>query len=163
MPESFDEIIYGIDFGYNNPTACLKIEIKDQEVWIVDEIYKTHLTNADLIEELKSFVNEKSAYMYCDSAEPNRIEEISRAGFNAMPADKSVKDGIDFVKRQKLHIYKNCVNTIKEIKNYKWKEDKNGNVLDEPVKFLDHSMDAMRYAIYTHLKEYEPLIIFEGI
>ena len=36
-----------------------------------------------------------------------------------------------------------------QVKNYKWKTDNDGNTLDEPVKFRDHLMDAMRYAIYT--------------
>jgi len=152
-PEEFDEIIYGLDFGYNNPSACLKIGIKDQEIWIIDELYQSHLTNSDLIERLRDFVHDPSAPIYCDSAEPQRIEEIQRAGFNAWPSAKEVKHGIDFVKRQKLHILKSCTNTIKEIRSYKWKENANGDILDEPVKFLDHAMDAMRYAIYTHLKE----------
>lgn len=152
VPDSFDEIIYGLDFGYNNPSALVKIGIKDGEYWILDELYETKLTNADLIEKLKEKVDPKSAPIYCDSAEPNRIEEISRAGFYAYPSDKSVKDGIDFVKRQKLYIHEGCVNMIKEIQNYKWREDKDGNVLDEPVKFMDHLCDAMRYAIYTHNK-----------
>ena len=151
LPKHFDEIIYGVDYGYNNPSAVIKIGLRDQEVWIIDELYKSKLTNADLIEELKEFVNPKGP-LYCDSAEPNRIEEMIRAGFNAFPADKSVKDGIDFVKRKKIHIHEYCVNTIKEIRNYKWKEDRGGNVLDEPVKFMDHAMDAIRYALYSHKK-----------
>jgi phage terminase large subunit len=145
-----DEIIYGLDFGYNNPSACLKIGIKDGEYYIFDEIYRTHLTNSDLIELLKPFAGKGT--IYADSAEPNRIEEIQRAGFNIFPADKDVKDGIDFVKRQKLLVDPKCANTLKEIEGYKWKQDKDGNSLDEPVKFADHAMDAMRYAIYTHSK-----------
>ena len=69
------------------------------------------------------------------------------------PADKeknSVKDGIDFIKRHKLHITNDSINLLREITGYKWKQDKDGNVLDEPVKFKDHLLDAMRYAIYTH-------------
>ena len=84
-------------------------------------------------------------------AEPARIEEIKRAGFRVYPAQKDVADGLDFVKRQRLFIHKDCANVIKEIQGYKYKEDKDGNVIDEPIKFADHLMDAMRYAIYTHL------------
>jgi len=57
------------------------------------------------------------------------------------------------VKRYKLHIHKDSVNLIKEFQGYKWKEDKNGNILDEPVKFNDHALDAVRYGIFTHLKD----------
>lgn len=150
MPESFDEVIYGIDFGYNNPSVILEIGLKDDNIYVTKELYKTHLTNEELIEKLKYFVKSKNAEIYADSAEPARIEEIARAGFNVYPAKKDVKDGIDYIKRKKIFLNENCINTIKEIQTYKWKEKKDGEILDEPVKFMDHAMDAMRYAVYTH-------------
>jgi len=150
-PDNFEEVIYGLDFGYNNPSALLEVGIKDKEIYLRELLYQTHLTNEDLIEQLKELISNKNRYVYADSAEPARIEEIARAGFNVHPAEKNVRDGIDFVKRQKLHILKSNVNLIKEINGYKYKEDKDGNVLEEPVKFRDHLMDAMRMAIYTHL------------
>ncbi len=54
------------------------------------------------------------------------------------------------MKTKKLHIHERCINTIKEIQGYKYKEDRNGNVLEEPVKFNDHTMDALRYAVFTY-------------
>lgn len=150
VPASFDEIIWGLDFGFNNPSALLKIGIKDGNLYLLEEMYKTGLTNQDLIKELRKRIATFES-IYADSAEPARIEEIKRAGFRVYPAQKDVTDGLDFVKRQRLFIHKDCANVIKEIQGYKYKEDKDGNVIDEPVKFADHLMDAMRYAIYTHL------------
>lgn len=150
MPGNFDEIIYGIDFGFNNPSVILEIGLKDDNIYIIKELYETHLTNEELITKLKSFVENVNSEIYADSAEPARIEEISRAGFNIFPAKKDVKNGIDYLKRKKIYIHESCVNTIKEIQMYKWKENKNGEILDEPVKFNDHAMDAIRYAVYTH-------------
>lgn len=150
VPVSYDEIIWGLDFGFNNPSALLKIGIKDGNLYLLEEMYKTGLTNQDLIKELRKRIATFES-IYADSAEPARIEEIRRAGFRIYPAQKDVTDGLDFVKRQRIFIHKGCSNTIKEIQGYKYKEDKDGNVLDEPVKFADHLMDAMRYAIYTHL------------
>jgi phage terminase large subunit len=160
LPSSYDEIIYGVDFGYNNPSVILEIGIKDGNIYIIKELYKTHLTNSELIEEMKTFVHANSD-VYADSAEPQRIKEIEEAGFNIYAAKKEVKNGIDFLKRKKIYIHENCTNTIEEIKNYKYKEDRQGNVLEEPVKFKDHAMDAMRYAVYTHETKYgEPTIRF---
>ena len=160
LPSSYDEIIYGVDFGYNNPSVILEIGIKDGNIYIIKELYKTHLTNSELIEEMKKFVHANSD-VYADAAEPDRIKEIEQAGFNIYPAKKEVKNGIDFLKRKKIYIHENCTNTIEEIKNYKYKEDRQGNVLEEPVKFNDHAMDAMRYAVYTHETKYgEPTIRF---
>ncbi len=62
------------------------------------------------------------------------------------------------VKSMPLFITRRSTNIIKEIKSYKWKTDKDGKVLDEPVKFNDDAMDAMRYAIYTRM--FKPKLVF---
>jgi len=152
-PESFDETIYGLDFGFNNPSALLEIGIKDTEYYERERLYKTGLTNADLIAELEKLVGNKDNNIYADSAEPARIEEIQRAGYNIYPSKKEVKDGLDFVKRHRVYIHEDSVNHIDEKRGYKYKEDKNGNILEEPVKFRDHLQDCERYALYTHSGE----------
>lgn len=149
-PQKIDETIYGLDFGFNNPTSLTQIDFSDTVPYITERIYQTGLTNNEVIEKLKTLIPKKGSIIYCDNAEPARIEEICRAGFNAKPADKSVKDGIDYCKRLKLHIHEDSVNIAKEIRSYKWKVNKDGITLDEPVKFNDHSMDSMRYGLYTH-------------
>lgn len=151
-PESFDEIIYGLDFGYNNKTALIKVGIKDGEYYLEELIYKEHLTNLDLINEMNKLNIKKSDYIYCDAAEPSRIEELRKNGYNCFPADKNVKDGIDFLKRCKIYSNSRNDGINKEVLHYSYKQDKNGNILDEPVKFNDHYRDAIRYAIYTHSK-----------
>jgi len=94
---------------------------------------------------------DKNVLMRADSAEPDRIQEISDAGYLIQGAKKGkgwVRDGIDNVKRCHLHITKRSVNTIKEIKFYKWRVDpKTDEILDEPVKYKDDAMAAKRYAI----------------
>jgi len=160
FPEGCDNIGYGLDFGFNCPTALVKIAIKDQEIYIDETLYESGLTNSDLIERLKDLIKNKSYEIIADCAEPARIEEIDNAGFNIFPCIKgkgSVKIGIDRVKRKKLHITKRSVNIIKEIRGYKWREDRHGNVLDEPVPFRDHSMDAIRYYL-GHGEDNEPSI-----
>ena len=153
FPETFDETIYGLDFGFNNPNALLEIGLKDGECYLREQLYQTHMTNQDLISQLKELVAPQSNTIYADSAEPARIEEIGNAGFNILPANKSVKDGIDFVKSHKLHVHKESTNLISEFRTYKYKEDRNGNVLEDPVKFRDHLMDCCRYGLYTHFKQ----------
>jgi phage terminase large subunit len=59
--------------------------------------------------------------------------------------------GIDLVKSLRVHTRPENVNVNKEAGIYKWREDRDGNPMDEPVKFADHSMDAIRYALHTHL------------
>lgn len=146
-----EEIIYGIDFGWNNENAIIEIGIKDNEYYLTERLYATQLTNNDLIEKMNTIIK-PSTTIYADSAEPARIEEIARAGYDIYAANKNVLDGIDHIKSHKLHIDKNSVNLINEIRAYKYKEDRNGNVKEEPVKFRDHLLDALRYGTYTHAK-----------
>ena len=150
LPGNPDEIIYGVDFGYNNPSTIVEIYIKDNEYYLRERLYMSKLTNNQLIEYMEKLILDKGNLIYADTAEPARIDEICKQGFICYPSDKEVKDGIDFVKRHRLHITGDSVNLIKEIGGYKYKENKDGMVLDEPVKFNDHLMDAMRYALYTH-------------
>lgn len=151
-PKRFDYISYGLDFGYNAPTALIQIGVRDGVLYERELLYKTKLTNSDLITKLHELIPPplRGCVIVADSAEPDRIEEIYKAGFNIHPAVKgknSVKDGIDKVKRFRTLIHNESTNLIAEKRAYKWKQDKNGNILDEVVPFKDHLMDAERYCI----------------
>ena len=153
-PEEFEDGFYGLDFGYNNPSALIEIAEKDAEYWLTEKLYQTKLTNTMLIEKLKELIPEEKLGwpIYADNAEPARIEEISQAGFIVYPAEKSVKDGIDLCKSKVFHTRVENENLNSERGRYKYKEDSKGNILDDPVKFHDHLMDAKRYGIYTHCR-----------
>jgi phage terminase large subunit len=150
FPENCKDIIYGLDFGYNDPMTLSKLGRIENEIWIEEKFYEREKTTGDLIKLLPQLVHSKSAEIYADSAEPDRIEEIYRAGYNIKPAEKSVQDGIDTVKRFKLHIVAGGKETISDYENYKWKEDKNGKSLDEPNHDFSHAPDRDRYPIFTH-------------
>lgn len=138
--------VYGLDFGYNNPTALIRVTDMDSDLYWKEEIYQSHLTNSDLIPMIKQIVKPGEP-VYCDTAEPNRIEELKRAGIKALPANKDVKLGIDFVKSRKLYIHSGSANLLKEIKSYKYMDQgkRVGNEPEVPLKLNDHAMDAGRY------------------
>jgi len=142
---------YGLDFGYENPTALIEVTQREDELYVKELIYKTHLTNSELIEEMKS-LNIKGTII-ADSAEPNRIEEIYKAGFDIRPANKgkdSIRLGIDFLKRFKVYMV-DSPNIEKERSTYAFKKDKKGEPLDEPVEYNNHAIDAIRYATSFNL------------
>lgn len=141
--------VYGLDFGYNNPTGLLEVTLHDNVLYWREMLYQSKLTNSDLIEKLKTFPELNGRTIIADCAEPNRIEEISRAGFKIEPANKAVKDGIDYVKSHPLRIDASGINIIREVKRYAWKLDKENKPTDDVVKFDDHLMDAGRYASYS--------------
>lgn len=157
LPDSFDKIGYGIDFGYNNPSGITKVIEKDKDWYWDEKLYQSHLTNNDLIEKMKKVGINEIDEVYPDMAEPARIEEMRGAGFNMCESDKEVKAGIDFIKSGKLYITKSSVNLIKELRSYSWKT-KDGKLLEEPVKENDHLISAGRYAQYSMSKR-EPLTL----
>ena len=141
---------YGLDFGYNHPTAFIKCGIKGNDLYIEQSIYKSDLTGNDLILELSKLnINKYSDEIYADIARPEIIEEIKRAGYRIIGATKgdgSVMFGINVLKQfDNIFVTKNSVETIQELRNYQWKIDKNGKPLNEPKKELDDAMDAVRY------------------
>jgi phage terminase large subunit len=145
------ETVYGLDFGYNNPSAMVKVVFNDGSAFVEEILYETKLTTNDLAEKILSMNISPYDEIFCDNAEPKTIEELCRCGLNAKPANKDVTEGIKKVKSTPLNVLSSSTNLIKELRNYKWKTDKNNKKLDEPVKFNDHLTDAMRYAIYTKL------------
>lgn len=150
------EVFLGQDFGFNVPSALIRVEFYEGAIYCEELIYETKLTTNDLIERYKRIGLSKTTEIFCDSAEPKTIEEIRRAGYNAKQADKDVTEGIRKIKSLPLFISKSSSNIIKEIRSYKWKSDSNGKPVrdkdkDEPVKFNDHAMDALRYAVFTKL------------
>jgi phage terminase large subunit len=154
-----EETIFGCDFGFNVPTTIVECGLKPEGVYLKERLYESGMTNEQLIEFIHSYLPPNSL-IYCDCAEPARIAEMRNKNIDARPADKSVKDGIDFCKRQNLFITSDSVNILKEIRAYTYKI-RDEQVLDEPLKFNDHAMDAFRYALYTHLgKRREYAVVF---
>lgn len=147
------QIFCGQDFGYNVESATVMVEEYEGGIYVDELLYETKLTTNDLIERYgASHLNlSPTIEIFADNAEPKTIEEICRAGYNCLPADKDVREGIRKVMGMPLYFTERSTNAIKEVKSYKWKVDKDGRVLDEPVKFRDHLMDAVRYAVFTKL------------
>jgi len=143
------DVFYGLDFGYNHPAALIRVEHYDGINYIEECIYQSNLTLSDLIVHIKQHVTGK-APIYADAAEPKSIEEIFRAGLNIKAASKDVWAGILKVKSYPIYINDKSSNLKKELSSYKWKKDKNDNIIEEPVKANDDACDAMRYAIYSH-------------
>ncbi|HMN14177.1 MAG TPA: PBSX family phage terminase large subunit [Bellilinea sp.] len=140
----------GLDFGYSVDPAALIVSHYDpsrKRIYIYDELYQTELTNDLLAAQILPYVSTQS--VYCDSSEPKSIAELQRLGVRAVPVKKgrdSVKFGIQWLQQQTIIVHKRCINTQNELRQYKWREDKAGNALPEPVGKNDHLIDALRYA-----------------
>ena len=147
------DIVYGLDFGYNAPSALVKVTFDDEQLYVEELLYETGLTTYQLVDRLREFELGDDP-IYCDAAAPDKIEELYNSGFNVHPADKNVTEGIEKVKSMPLFVHEYSENLKKELQTYKWAQDKNGILDDKPLKYNDHLLDAMRYAVYTHTKHY---------
>ena len=153
IPEAASLLAYGMDFGFtNDPTTLVAAYEYNGGLYLDELVYRTGMTNNDIANLFTSMGIDRRNEVYADSAEPKSIEELYRRGFNVKPTLKgadSINAGIDIMKRYKLFITPRSSNLRKEMENYKWTEDKNGNLLNKPVDAFNHAIDAARYAIFN--------------
>lgn len=165
-PERFDYMVNSQDFGYNHADCIGEVGFKDGELYLCREIYEFEKDTGELIELADKRGFNKSLTMWCDSAEPDRIKMWRKAGYKARGVKKepnSVRAQIDYLKLHKIHIHPSCVNTIKEIQQWKWKKnEKTNEYLDEPVNFFDDAMAMLRYSIEEERKPKARLNILTG-
>lgn len=140
--------IYGMDFGFQaDPTAIVRLRAdKGRKILYLDEVcYRRHMLNADIVAALKAAGVSPTDPIYADCAEPKSIEEIRGAGFNIKPSNKSAPTRSERLKFQllwmqgwRIVVTKRSTNLIKELRNYTWRKDKDGNVMNEPIDMYNH-------------------------
>lgn len=158
FPESFDDVVYGLDFGFNHPSALVMCGIKDTNWYVRELAYIKGYTNTEFIEYVKKECGvPEGSLIYADSAEPARIKEWQdTTGFDVRPAVKgndSVKATLDFLKSQTIYSHSSNGNLNREMKSYKWKIDKDGKPIDEPLPLNDDCIKASGYAMYNYAKQ----------
>jgi phage terminase large subunit len=148
---NFDYMVNAQDFGFNHANCIGEVGFKDGDLYLCKELYVFEKDTAEIIQLANAKGFNKLLTMWCDSAEPDRIKMWRKAGYKALPVKKepnSVKAQIDHLKQHRIHIHPSCINTIKEIQQWKWRKDeKTGEYLDEPVPFQDDAMAMLRYSI----------------
>lgn len=155
IPEGAKLMAYGLDFGYvNDPTAFVEVYRHGDTLYFNELIYQTGLTNRDIATMMRDLDVDQYTPIYADSAEPQAIDEIHKWGFNIKKTKKgadSINMGIDVLRRHRLVWTEHSHNGHKEMRNYKWLEDKNGKMLNKPVDAFNHLIDALRYATWMSL------------
>lgn len=146
------EVRVGVDWGFVDPTTVV-VSLFDKpkkEIYIISEFYKRGAT----LEEIKDGIiglGISKQKMYCDGAEPDKVDYLRRNGFNAVSAKKgagSVKAGISFLQDMKIICHESCVNVAAELENYVYlKDKKTGQYIEDSYDHdFSHTMDALRYS-----------------
>ena len=155
MKHTFDNIYNGLDFGFaSDPTAFVRAHLdnKRKTIYIFDEFALRGLFIDDIANELKGRIGNE--YITCDSAEPRSVQDLKRNGIRALSAKKgpgSIEHGIKWLQGHKIIVDESCTEIIKELSTYKYKEDKDGNVIAKPVDANNHILDALRYALESEM------------
>lgn len=154
MVSGFSDIEIGLDFGYTNPNALVMCNIseKSKTIYVYDTLCKRGQTYDSLIVDLKQKVGNK--IVTCDNEDSRGVYMLQQGGINAVAARKgadSVINGITWLQGYNIVIDVKQQEFINEIQQYHWQEDKDGNVLEKPVKKNDHLLDALRYACESRM------------
>jgi len=159
-PDSFVQVIAGVDWGYTNPAVILVLGIDgDGRAWVVAEFYQRRQLIGDIVQAAQRMMKQWSIQVFlCDPSEPANLQQMGLAGLPVRGADNAVSEGIQRVKarlvdagdgKRRLYIAPSCVNTIAEFESYGWKQQRDGDLKDEPDKANDHAMDSLRYALMS--------------
>lgn len=145
FPSHARKVAIGVDFGYSKDvTAIVKCGVVDNSLYVEELCYKTNMLSSDIIKELRKY----DLFVYSDSADPRLIDEIGLGGIIIYPTQKgagSIVAGIDKMNDMELFVTKNSYNLQKELRNYVWDKDKNGNYINTPIDAYNHAIDATRY------------------
>lgn len=151
--------VCGIDFGFNDPTSIVRVLAdKRKKIAYIDQIaYRGMMKNDEIAEALQGAAIPRHVRIWCDSAEPKSIKEIGdMTRLNVVACDKSApvksdkrKFQIQWLQGWKLNITKASVDVIRDMRNYTWEKDRDGNVTNTPIHTFSHAPDSIRYALYS--------------
>lgn len=153
IPDHIRKRWAGMDFGYtNDPTAIGIVAIDGNDLYIDEVCYSTEMLSSDIISVLKAEVPRLK--IISESADPRLIQEIYRAGLNIHPVQKfkgSVEAGITKMLEYNIRVTRRSTNTLKELRNYTYAQDKEGKWLNVPIDAFNHMIDAVRYVVMNEL------------
>ena len=169
-PDDWDGPYFGMDFGHaDDPSTATKVWVKDKEVaYIQKEAGGKHIDYDNLaMVACKSIPEIENAVVRGDCASPGIISGLKKKPKYHDPERKteaedfylknivgcskwsgSIIDGIEFLNSFKeIAVHPDCKETASEMKLYKWKKNKGGDILDIPIDKHNHYIDSVRYAV----------------
>lgn len=154
MPVGLKRVGYAIDFGFTtDPTALVMCGVIGRNLYIDELVYQKGLLTHEIHQKFKNNGIDLGDSIVADN-QPITIADLQLYGWNIFKAAKgagSIVEGINVMKGYKIHTTKRSAGIRKELKKYKWKVDKNGDLVKNtsgkavPIDLWNHSIDATRY------------------
>lgn len=142
----------GLDYGYSNdPTALVAIYEYNGGYIFDEEIYRKGLSNKQIADAILN-LPQPQTLVIPDSSEPKSNDELRSYGVTVIPAQKgqdSVNQGIQLVQSVPISLTKRSINLGSEYRNYFWRQDKDGRIINVPIDAFNHGMDAGRYGMQS--------------
>lgn len=139
----------GMDFGFtNDPTAICEVALDGEALYIDEIAYRTQMLSSDIITTLREAAPKMR--IISESADPRLIQEIYRAGIDIHPVKKfpgSIEAGLAKMQEYRIIITKRSTNVAKELRNYTYRQDKDGRWLNVAIDCYNHAIDAVRYVV----------------
>lgn len=146
-----DRIYQGVDWGfYPDPFAFVRLHYDSarEKIYLIDEIYENKKSNKQTAEEIisRGYADYR---ITCDSAEPKSVNDYVDFGLFASGAIKgpgSVEYSMKWLQNRTIVIDpKRTPNAFKELTEYEYERDRDGNVISGYPDKNNHLIDAIRY------------------
>lgn len=143
----------GVDFGYtNDPTAIVEVGFDGETLYVDELCYRTEMLTADIVRVFKE--QPEPLKVISESADPRLVQEIYRAGIDIHPVRKfagSIEAGIAKMQELRIALTARSWNAQKEWKQYVYRQDKEGHWLNQPIDYMNHAIDAVRYVVMEEI------------
>lgn len=142
----------GLDFGFAvDPTALVRCSTENNLLYVDHEAVMVGCEIVNTPDLLRRVPESDKWFITADSARPETISHLQKHGYPKITYAKkgagSVDDGVEFLKSFDIIVHPRCVETIKELTMYSYKQDPlTGAILPILEDKNNHVIDALRYA-----------------
>lgn len=143
---------FGADWGFSvDPTVLVRCFVDGRNLYVDEEAWQVGCEIDHTPDLFDTIEGSRKWRIIADSARPETVSYMQRAGFKIAPAIKgpgSLEDGVEFLKSYDIIVHPRCKHVADELTFYSYKTD---YLTDEVLPVLDdkqnHTIDALRYAL----------------
>ncbi|MEG0297611.1 MAG: PBSX family phage terminase large subunit [Clostridium sp.] len=143
----------GMDFGFvtsYNAVVRLAVDHSKKILYIYWDYFSRDKTDIEIAKDIAEFI-ETQEVIKADCAEPKAIRFYRQEGFRMKPCKKFKGSRAQYTKKvkrfHKIICSSNCSNTVDELEDLTYKEDKNGEIIEDEFNIDPHSLSAIWYAL----------------
>ena len=154
---SWRQVLVGIDTGADHPFGAVKLVSTERGMVVVGEYLERNKVFIQHASALKALAGNPNVKWGINKNEKQPMLELAQHGIYPQPAENDIVAGTERVKswlhtKQLWFAERSCPQTIKQMKAYRWAENKaaDGQLRKEKVhKVADELPDCIRYALLT--------------